>query len=105
MGEASTTLEMNLLNLIANDYESLWSIRDSWASLYDDVPLPTIDEMTRALRQLQARGWITCYRYVLERVGPDPGPEASLEEKIEHGGRSSCRSMNSEMMRQRIRSN
>lgn len=53
-------LEMELLSLVADDYESLQTItKCHWD---DEIPLPTLEEMVRCLRDLQDRRWVQCYR-------------------------------------------
>lgn len=69
-------LNLELVGICGNDYESFELIKRQL-----DEPIPSDGEILECLRQLQSRGWMQCYRYVLERVAPDPGPDATLEEK------------------------
>ncbi|HET9232947.1 MAG TPA: hypothetical protein VFP10_02265 [Candidatus Eisenbacteria bacterium] len=59
-----TTLEMELVGIVGNDYESLETIRKfAWDA---DIPLPSVGEMIESLRALQAKGWVQCYRFVVD---------------------------------------
>jgi hypothetical protein len=69
-------LTLDVVDLCADDYESLEQIRDGL-----DEPVPEDGKILAGLRDAAARGWIICYRHELERVAPDPGPEATPEEK------------------------
>lgn len=63
-----TTLEMELLGLCGNAYESLGCILDLWD---EDIPVPSVEELIRALRELERRGWIQFERLYSERPDYD----------------------------------
>jgi hypothetical protein len=71
-------LDLELVGICGDDYESLEIIQGQLSESYPEL---TIREILSWVRDLQLRGWMICYRHVIGRAGPDPGPEASLDEK------------------------
>ena len=75
-----TSPEIELLRRVSNDYESLETIRNYWE---DDLALPPVEEIIRSLRELQRKGWVQCYKYVLDAQEFVPIPDFPDEETLD----------------------